>query len=166
MFELLLFIFSVIIFSFGFVVLFGAPFLPTLKPQIHTALDLLDLQPGQRLLEIGSGDGRVLIAAAERGIISTGYEINPFLVLYTKWKARKHHGKVTVVWGNGFTKKWPATDGIYIFGLQKLMPKLHKKVIQSCTKSVRIASIAFQFEGIPASEERNGVYLYKIRPSS
>lgn len=72
-------IFGVII-IFGFVILFGAPYLPTLKPQIKIALDMLDLQPGQTLIEIGSGDGRVLKAAAERGWNAVGYELNPVLV--------------------------------------------------------------------------------------
>jgi hypothetical protein len=78
-----------VVLMFGFVVFFGAPYLPTLKPQIETALDLLDLKPGQTLIEVGSGDGRVLLAAAHRGLHAVGYELNPILVLFSLWHTRK-----------------------------------------------------------------------------
>ena len=39
-------------------VLFGPPYLPTLAPNLKTALDLLDLKSGQTVLDLGSGDGR------------------------------------------------------------------------------------------------------------
>ena len=47
---------------------FGAPFLPTLRKRVNDALDLLDLKEGQTMLELGSGDGRLLRAAAGRQI--------------------------------------------------------------------------------------------------
>ena len=65
--------------SFSFVLLFGAPFLPTLKKQIDEALDLLDLKPGETMLELGCGDGRILLAATQRGLSVVGYELNPIL---------------------------------------------------------------------------------------
>jgi len=37
------------------------------------------------LIDLGSGDGRILIAAACLGAKAVGYEINPFLV----WKSRR-----------------------------------------------------------------------------
>jgi hypothetical protein len=46
-----------VVMFFGFVILFGAPYLPTLKPQTNAALDLLDLKPGQTLLELGLWPG-------------------------------------------------------------------------------------------------------------
>jgi hypothetical protein len=72
---------AVVFICFAGVILFGAPYLPTLKPQIHAALELANLRPGQTLIELGCGDGRVLIAAAHTGIKSIGYELNPLLAL-------------------------------------------------------------------------------------
>jgi hypothetical protein len=71
-----------VILAFQFVVLFlGAPYVPTLPKQREAALDLLKLKPGQTLIDLGCGDGAMLIAAAKRGINSVGYEINPLLAL-------------------------------------------------------------------------------------
>src|SRR5215813_12979466 len=89
-----------VVLCFAFVVFFGAPFLPTLQPQITAALDLLDLKPGQTMLELGCGDGRVLIAAAERGIVAVGYELNPLLAAVAWLRTRRYGKQVKVLCGD------------------------------------------------------------------
>ncbi len=162
--EVLLYSIGAIVLLFGVVVLFGAPYVPTLRPQVKAALDLLDLKPGQTLLEIGSGDGKVLIAAAQRDIRAIGYEINPILVLIARWRTRAYRDRVQVIWGNAFTKTWPVTDGIYIFGVQRIMPKLHKKIIQSIHKPVKIVSFGFKIPAFENVEPKQGLYLYTYTP--
>lgn len=161
--EILIFIGTVLVLCFGFVVAFGAPYLPTLRPQIKTALDLLDLKPGQTMLEIGSGDGRVLKAAAARGWYVIGYEINPILVLFSLWHTRKYRSRVRVVWGDAFRKNWPVTDGIFIFGLQRIMPKLNTKIVQSQQKPVKVVSFTFRLPNHKPVAEKNGIFLYEHR---
>lgn len=115
---------------FSFVVFFGAPYLPVLSGQKEAAFRLLALKPGQHMLELGCGDGRMLIAAAERGLQVTGYELNPVLAFLSWLRTRRYSGQVRVVWGNYWRKPWPPADGIYVFLLDKYMKKLDKKVIQ------------------------------------
>lgn len=43
--------------------------------------------PRGKLVDLGSGDGRVIIEAAKQGIPSMGIELNGWLVLYSKWRA-------------------------------------------------------------------------------
>lgn len=153
-----------IIIIFGFVILFGAPYLPTLKPQIKIALDLLDLQAGQTLIEVGSGDGRVLRAAAERGWNAVGYELNPVLVLYSRWHTRRYKKQVHVIWGNALHKEWPQAEGIYIFGINRIMPALYKKIVQSINCPVKVASFGFQIAGSKPVTTKQGIYLYSFEP--
>src|SRR5579864_7624013 len=75
---------------FAGILLFGAPYLPTLKKQSDEIFKLLNLKPGQTLVELGSGDGRILRAAAKRGIKAVGYELNPLLVMYAKFRNWPH----------------------------------------------------------------------------
>lgn len=161
--EWLLLLVAAGVLCFGCVVFFGAPYLPTLRPQITTALDLLDLKPGQTMLEVGSGDGRILKAAAERGWQVIGYELNPLLVLISLWVTRKYHKQVRIVWGDAFRKNWPVTDGIYIFGLKKLMPKLHTKIVQSQQKPVKVVSFTFQIPNRKLVAKKDGIFLYEYR---
>ena len=146
---------------FGFVILFGAPYLPTLRSQIDAAIELLELKPGQTLLELGSGDGRVLKAAAEKNLKAIGYELNPLLVIVSKLKTRRYRHKVTVKWGDFWSAEWPITDGIFVFLLPKYMAQLDKKIVQSKQGKVKLVSFAFQIPGKKPVKEKSGVYLYE-----
>ena len=55
-------------------------FIPTPYPVVEEMLTLARLVPGEVLYDLGSGDGRIVIAAAEDGARAIGYEINPQLV--------------------------------------------------------------------------------------
>src|ERR1700710_1767842 len=95
---------GIVLVCFAGVLLVGAPYLPTLTPQVHAALELANLKPGETLLELGCGDGKVLIAAAQIGIHSVGYELNPLLALLAWLRTRRFGSSVKIVWGNFWTK--------------------------------------------------------------
>lgn len=58
-----------------------APFVPTPEEVVVRMLELAEITPGDVLYDLGSGDGRIVIAAAKRyGIKAVGFEINPALV--------------------------------------------------------------------------------------
>lgn len=161
---MLLFLFLVavwLVLLFGFVVFFGAPYLPTLSKQKIAALELLDLEPGQTLIELGSGDGRMLRAAAEKGLKVIGYELNPLLVAYSRLHTWKYRKNVRIIWANYWWHMWPRTDGIYVFLLDRYMEKLDKKIIQNYPEQkVKLASFAFKIPGKDPSQEKDGVFLY------
>ncbi|HET6924911.1 MAG TPA: hypothetical protein VFH39_03725 [Candidatus Saccharimonadales bacterium] len=152
-----------LIFCFGFVLLFGAPYLPTLTKQMQVALDLVDLQPGERLVELGCGDGKVLVAAARRGWLVDGYELNPLLVLVCVWRTRHFRKQVRVHWRNFWTAQLPPTEGIFVFVLQRQMAKLDNKIVQEVSKPVKLVSFAFTIPGRKPVRSKEGVYLYEYR---
>ena len=153
----------VLIACFGFVLAFGAPYLPTLTPQMHAALDLADLQPGQTLLELGCGDGKVLVAAARRGLNVIGYELNPLLVIVCKLRCWRYRHLVTVKWGDFWRSPWPAADAIFVFLLPKHMDRLDKKIIQYKHKPVKLVSFAFSLPNREASAHKDSVFLYEYK---
>ncbi|MCA9325355.1 class I SAM-dependent methyltransferase [Candidatus Saccharibacteria bacterium] len=150
----------VILLCFGVVLLVGAPYLPTMKKQVQAGLDLLDLKPGQTMLELGCGDGKVLIAAAQRGIVCVGYELNPILAAISWLRTRRFGRRVRVVWGDYWRTEWPTADGIYAFILPKYMPKLDTKITQLKHNSVRLVSIAFPIDTRKPAKSTQGLYLY------
>lgn len=151
----------VVVIMFGFVVVYGAPYLPTMKKQAESALDLMELKPGQTLLELGCGDGRVAVLAAKRGLRVVGYELNPLLALGAKIRTLRYRSKVKIYIGNFWTKKWPDSDGIYVFLMDRFMNKLDKKVTQySRGKRIKLASYTFQIAGKKPSAAKNGIFLY------
>lgn len=151
---------------FGFVVAFGAPYLPTLKKQTDEALDLLALKPGQTVLELGSGDGRVMLAAAKQGLNVVGYELNPILALVSRIVTWRYRKQVKVVWGNFWHKKWPPADGIFVFLLDRYMVKLDQAITgyqQKQTKPVRLVSFTFAIPHKKPAKTIGGLLRYDYK---
>ena len=151
---------AVLALCFGGVLLFGAPYLPTMKPQVQAALELADLKPGQTMLELGCGDGKVLLAAAKLGINSVGYELNPLLVMMAWMRTIKYRKNVTIIWGNFWKMTWPEHQAIFTFLLPRLMTKLDKKIIQSKHKPVKLISHAFVIPDKKPTTHKDGVFVY------
>jgi SAM-dependent methyltransferase len=147
----------VIIVAFGGVILVGAPYLPTLKVQAEAALDLLDLKPGETLLELGSGDGQVLVLAAKRGLQVVGVELNPILVVISRIRTWRYRKQVRVIWGDLWRVQWPEADGVFSFLLGRFMPRLDERM-QRIGKP--LASFAFKIPDRHIDDEKVGVFLY------
>lgn len=160
-FNIMMIVFAIAFISFTFVVAFGAPYLPTLKDRVPEALLLANLKPGQVLLELGSGDGRLLIEAAKKGVNSIGYELNPLLVIYSKIKTIKYRKKIKIIWGNYWYKKWPKSDAIFVFLLQPYMQKLDTKIIQNYPNGIKLVSFVFTIPNKKPDKVTKGLYLYK-----
>lgn len=151
---------------FSFVLLFGAPYLPTKKKQIETALSLMSLKKGDMFIELGCGDGRVLRAAAKQGIRSIGYELNPILYAVAKVSLFKYRNISTVRLENFWTSSWPNAKAVFVFLLDKYMPKLDRKMVEYSKQQkneVALVSFAFKIPGKKAAVSENGIFLYHYK---
>lgn len=151
----------VLIAAYSFVLLFGAPWFPSLSPHIKSALDLLDLKEGQVVYDLGCGDGRFLKAAAERGLKAVGYELNPIMFFYAWLNTRSYRKQVKVRWGNFWKADLSDADAIFVFLLTKYMDQFDMLVKTKAPKGVKVASHAFKIPGKKPLKKDYGVYLYK-----
>ena len=60
---------------------------PTPQALVDHMLDMAELKPGDRLVDLGSGDGRLVITAAKRGATARGIEYNGDMVALSKQAA-------------------------------------------------------------------------------
>ncbi len=151
----------VIVLPFGVAALIGAPYVPILKRDSTRLLHLTGLKSGQTLIDLGSGDGRLLRAAASQGIRCIGYEVNPFLVLISRLVCWRYRRLVTIhaadIWGI----KLPPADAIYIFILDKYMARLDAKFSAEITRPTRVISYVFKLPGRTPIRENNNTYVYE-----
>ncbi len=148
---------------FGYVLLFGAPYLPTTKVQIDAALKLAGLPKGSTIIDLGCGDGRILIAAAESGYMAVGYELNPLLFVICWLRTRRLKSKIKIIFGDFWHAQWPPADAIYVFLLGRLMDKLERKIRAEGLSQIKIVSFAFKFKDLKPLASDHGVYLYKLK---
>jgi tRNA/tmRNA/rRNA uracil-C5-methylase (TrmA/RlmC/RlmD family) len=73
---------------------------PTPPALIERMLDLARVTPEDYLIDLGSGDGRTVIAAARRGATAMGIEYNADMVALSQHNATAQgvSGKATFVW--------------------------------------------------------------------
>lgn len=150
-----------LIFTNGYVLLFGAPYLPSLKPHIQAAFDLLDLKKGQVVYDLGCGDGRFLKESAKRGYNAVGYELNPFIFAYAWLTTRRYGKKIEVRLANYWNRDISKADAIFVFLLTKYMAKLDAKIIQEGKPGLKLASHTFKIPDKKPAAEKYGVFLYK-----
>jgi hypothetical protein len=113
-----------------------------LKPTKTNAIKLIDL---------GSGDGRIVFEATKRGYQSTGVELNAILVIYSKLKtlfdwSNKTSRQDIIVTSPRFIRAdfWKVSmkeyDFIVIFGVQEMMKDLASKLKEEMKPGALIVS--------------------------
>lgn len=154
-----------LVIAYAAVMPFGAIYLPTVKIERSRALDLLDLKPGQTFVDLGSGDGSMLILAAERDLKCVGYELNPFLVMVSWLRTRRYGRRVKVRWGNSWKADLSGVDGVFVFLITHQMKHLHRFMsVQSAEHSIRLVSNSFQIPGRKELRKSGPMWLYEYRP--
>lgn len=150
---------------FGFTAFRGAPYVPTHRKQIETALDLLNVPPKSIVVDLGSGDGKFLLAAAQRGLVAYGYEINPLLCLVAWWRCRRYKSQVHIRWSDFLLVPLPATtQGVFLFGAGPFMKRISQKLAAHVSQHqpLLVASYGYQLPGYTSQSMRDGVWLYKV----
>ena len=143
----------------------GAPFVPVDKGTLDTILKLSMLGKGDMVADIGSGDGRILIALARKGMNAHGYEINPFLVLWSKLKiARLGLGSnARVHWKNLWTVNYSEYNLVTVFGINYIMLDLEKKLRNELKSGSKVVAYSYPFPHWKSPKQENGVYLYIVK---
>ncbi len=140
----------------------GAPWLPVRKQDIEAALQLVEIQPTDTVVDLGSGDGRLLIAAAEKGATAIGYELNPFMVWLSRVRLKRFGTRAIVHQKNLLLADLSQATVIYIFGIDSIMPKIVAKLQREARPEARILSFAFSLEGLREIGKRGIARLYTI----
>lgn len=157
-----------IFFIFAFSVFRGSPYIPSHKADVCRALDeLYKIGKEDTLVDIGSGDGIILREAAKKGASAVGYEINPLLVIVSRFLLRKNN-KVKVVFADfWFTHLPEKTTVIYVFSVSRDIKKIIKWV-QSETnrlnRPINLISYGTRLDGIRLVRNIGAHHLYVFYP--
>ncbi len=136
----------------------GAPYVPTPRKQVETALAFAQLKKGDKLVDLGSGDGAVLVQAARKGIDATGYEINPVLWLISTLRLLPYRKIARVKLASFWSQPLNEYDVVFVFLIGHHMHRLDKK-LSTELKGARVVSHAFQIPG-RKSKQKDGLFLY------
>ncbi|KAI8376092.1 S-adenosyl-L-methionine-dependent methyltransferase [Radiomyces spectabilis] len=154
-----------------------APFCPTSASRVLKALKMAQLTRGDRLLDLGSGDGRFVTAAAAMGAArAVGVETDDALVdLSQTLAARVPNGEKTE-FIQGDLLEIPAVREfqwtvIVLFLLPDHTDKFADLLWKHYENGARIVSLVFNLQEIPGLElqqadEPDGIYVYYKPPGN
>ncbi len=157
----------VVLAIFCLTALVGAPYVPSRNKEIREAFTkLYKLSKNDLLIDLGSGDGKVLKAASECGASSIGIELNPILVFISKLRLRKDKN-ASVYCRDYFHFDFPAeTTVVYLFSEDRDTPKIVNYIEKQATKighPIYLISYAFEAEKYKSEKNYRAYYLYKIK---
>lgn len=160
--------FIILVFTFGFVVFRGAPYVPSHRKHVRRALkELYAIGKQDVLVDIGSGDGIILRIASEFGAQARGYELNPLLVFISRFLSRRDR-KVKVFLRDFWLTDLPKdTTVVYAFAVTRDIGKMANKLQTETNRLGRplyFISYGSWIEGRAKLKELGAHHLYRFDP--
>lgn len=136
----------------------GAPFVPTNSAAAVSMITLADIKRGDRVYDLGSGNGKLLVLATRSGAKAVGYEINPLLVIVSLLRGTDTR------WKNFWHADIHDADIIFVYLLPNHMDKLQKKLKTECKAGTIIVSNSFIFHGwnMIRQDTTNHIYVFRV----
>ena len=145
------------------------PFVPTSPRLVDAMLALADVKPGDVLIDLGSGDGRIVIAAAKKyGIHATGIEIVPELVRESEKSAQELGvaDKVRFINGDLFGLDLRQASIVTMFLTPGVNLRLRPKLLRELKPGARVVSRTFNMGSWAPSKmvqvDNDQLYLWVI----
>jgi SAM-dependent methyltransferase len=121
-------------------------YVPTPPRVVDAMLDIADVRPGDVVYDLGSGDGRIPIAAAKRGARGVGIEIDGDLVRRARRNAKAAgvSSQVTFIEGDIFAADLSPATVVTLYLLGSLNQRLRPKLFRETAPGTRIVSHRFR----------------------
>lgn len=167
---LLVLIFSVVILSRIFFSLItmslfhGAYYAGTSDERLQQVLELAAVQPGDQAVDLGSGDGRVVLALAQAGAQATGVELNPWLVFKSRWLLTQAglDQQTHLICQNLWQHDLSPYDTVVIYGIGYIMNWLEAKLQRELKPGAKFISVYFKLPHLQPVRSLGEVHLYQF----
>lgn len=159
----------VIIMVFGFVVFRGAPYVPSHRGEVIRAFssDLYLVSDKDVVVDVGSGDGIILRLASKQGARAIGYELNPVLVLLSRFLSRNDKKVTTCLSDFWFTALPDETTLVYGFMVTRDIEKMANKLQKEANRlqhSLYFICYGTSFKDHVKIKELGAHHLYLFEP--
>jgi tRNA1(Val) A37 N6-methylase TrmN6 len=153
-----------------------APYYPTPETIVQKMLEFGGLKPGERMFDLGSGDGRIVIMAAQKfKADATGVEFDKDLAKQSmeRIKALGLSSRARIINGDIMKQDYSSADLLTVYLLPFANDKVRPLLEKQLKKGTRIVSHDFEFAGWTPEKtqtvEDDGegrsheLYLYRIK---
>ena len=151
-----------------------APYVSSPEHVVDRMLEVASIKAGETVYDLGAGDGRVVIAAAEKyNVRAIGIEISPKLVAEASTAIEKRGlaDRARVIQGDVLKTDLSRADVVIIYLVTSLNEKLRPRFEKFLRAGARVVSHDFAVPGWrPARVERiadrhpHSIYVYEMPP--
>jgi precorrin-6B methylase 2 len=142
---------------------YGGPYVPTRPEDVEEMIRSAQIVNTDKIADLGSGDGRIVIAAAKAGAADAlGIEIHPGLVKKSQWAA-KRAGLTNARFVKGSFWKTDLSDRtvVFLYQVPYTMKRLEGKLQAELPPGARVVTNGFVFEHWKPSEEHGHIRVYR-----
>lgn len=133
------------------------PYVPTPQPIVDAMLNLAGVGPNDRVYDLGSGDGRIVITAAKRhGARGVGIDIDPRRIADARENAKRAgvSERVEFRQGDVFEADFSDATVVTLYLLPDVNRRLRPRLINELRPGTRIVSHAFDMGSWPPLKTR------------
>jgi cyclopropane fatty-acyl-phospholipid synthase-like methyltransferase len=150
-----------------------APYVASPSRVVELMLDMARVKPGDTVYDLGSGDGRILVAAAERRAQAIGIEINPKLVAAATDEISRAglSNRAKVIQGDVMQTDFSAASVVTLYMDTSSNAKLRPQLEKQLKPGSRVVSHDYEIPGwkpvrVERTDEKQShtIYLYEIGP--
>ena len=144
------------------------PYVTTPPGVVDKMMEMADVGPGDYVIDLGSGDGRIVIDAAKRGAVGHGVEIDPVLVNLAEENAREAgvSDKVLFLQENVFHSDFSQASVITTYMTTTLNTRLRPALLNDLNPGARVVAHDFNMGAWKADKhlkvEDHNVYLWIV----
>lgn len=160
---------SFILITFAYASLSGAPWVPMNKKDEERFLALADIKPGQKVYDLGCGDGRVVAAAASAGANAEGLEISifPYILANIRRLFHKDKARMKISYRDIWRVDLSDADVVYFFLMPKVYPKLREKLKKELKKGTKVIAYVWPMKEwqpvrVDIAEGYSKLHLYEM----
>lgn len=141
----------------------GAWYEPSNDQKVALMLDLLDLKPGDCAVDLGSGDGKIVIEMAKRGVLAVGIEKDFRLVEESRESIKKEHLEhvAQIIHGSFWDINLSNFSKVYLYQFKTVMQRLEEKLGLELPSQALVVSNYWKFPTWKPEKKIEDVYLYK-----
>jgi len=158
-------LFALFLFFLCIAFITGAPFVASTNTVSKIMIRFARIKKGMKIYDLGSGNGKLLFLAAQKGAVAKGLEINPFLVLYSNIRTffSPYRHQVHTYWKNFWTYDIRDADVVFIYLLPWRMETLERALITKLQKGTVIISNSFIFPHLTCIRKDKTHHVYAFR---
>jgi len=150
----------------------AAPFVPTFKKGLKAGVRLAAIGPGEKVCDLGCGDGRWLLETAQSTSAGkiVGFEISliPLFIAWLRILFSPARFRISLRYQSFYRANLSEFDVVFGFLIPRIMPRVEKLLLKNLKPGARFVSYVFKLPNlepekiIKTSPTSPSIYLYRF----